>query len=131
MFRLLAQRVPPPNLPKYGYLLDEDGDAVGVILLICSEICDQNATTLRCNLSSWYVEPPYRPYASVLVSRALRHKEATYLNVSPAPPTWPIIEEQGFLRYCDGVFITYPALSGLFDRPKVKVFDGTSGRRGI
>jgi len=49
---------------------------------------------MRCNLSSWYVEPAFRGYASLLAARALGHKTATYLNISPAPNTTPIIEAQ-------------------------------------
>ena len=32
----LGRLRPPPGLPKYGYLLDNEGTAVGTILLICS-----------------------------------------------------------------------------------------------
>ena len=41
-------------------------------------------------------------------------KDVTYLNVSPAPHTRPIIEAQGFARYCDGIFIAVPLLNGFF-----------------
>ena len=67
-------------------------------------------STIRCNVSSWYVEPAFRTYATLLVSQALRHKNVTYLNVSAAPHTWPIIEAQGFSRYCDGIFVAAPML---------------------
>jgi hypothetical protein len=46
-----------------------------------------------------------------LVTQALRHKDATYVNVSPAPHTRPIIEAQGFVRYCEGSFIAVPLLN--------------------
>jgi hypothetical protein len=59
----------------------------------------------------------------MLVSQALRHKNVTYLNVSSAPHTRPIIEAQGFLRYCDGIFIAVPMLNGLLGGPKVEVFE--------
>ena len=35
------------------------------------------------------------------------------------------MEAQGFSRYCDGVFVAVPMLSGLFGGAKVKVLDGT------
>src|ERR1700677_486666 len=108
----LTRRTPPPDLPKYGYLLETDGVLVGAILVICSTMRLGETLAPRCNLSSWYVEPAYRAYAPLLVSQALRHKEATYLNVSAAPHTWPIIEAQGFSRYSEGVFICLPARSG-------------------
>ena len=95
----LTRRAPPYGLPKYGYLLETGGVPVGAILLICSTMPVGGTLAPRCNLSSWYVEPAFRAYAPLLVSHALRHKEVTYLNVSAAPHTWPIIEAQGFSRY--------------------------------
>ena len=47
----------------------------------------------------------------MLVARALRHKEVTYVNVSPAEHTWPILEAQGYSRYSEGQFACLPALS--------------------
>jgi hypothetical protein len=121
--RSLSGRESPPGLPKYGYLLETGTGPVGAILMICSAIRESGRSATRCNLSSWYVEPVFRAYATLLVSHALHHKEITYLNVSAAPHTWPIIEAQGFSRYCDGIFIAMPMLSGLFGSGAVKVFE--------
>jgi hypothetical protein len=118
----LSRRQHPADLPKYGYLLETGGVPVGAILLICSTMHDGGTAAPRCNLSSWYVELAYRAYASLLVSQALRHKGVTYLNVSPAPHTLPIIEAQGFSRYCDGIFIAFPALSRMPGGAKAEVF---------
>jgi len=122
-FAQLTAREPPPGLPKYGYLLDSGGGVVGAVLLICSTMRSGEGLATRCNLSSWYVEPSCRAYAPLLVSQALRHKDVTYLNVSPAPHTRPIIEAQGFSCYCDGIFIALPMLKGLFGGPAIEVFD--------
>jgi hypothetical protein len=120
----LARREPPPGFPKYGYLLESGEVPVGALLLICSTIREGGRLATRCNLSSWYVEPAYRAYATLLVSQALADKDATYTNVSAAPHTWPIIEAQGFSRYCDGVFVAVPMLKGLFaGGGGVRVFD--------
>jgi len=119
----LERREPPPGLPKYGYLLESGGVPVGAILMICSTMRTGGEVTTRCNLSSWYVEPAFRAYATLLVSHALRHKNVTYLNVSAAPHTWPIIEAQGFSRYCDGIFIAMPMLNGFLRRTGATVFD--------
>ncbi len=122
-FAGLTRREPPPGLPKYGYLMERDGVPVGAVLVICTTMRAGDPTTTRCNLSSWYVEPEFRAHASLLVSRALRHKDVTYLNVSPAPHTEPIIEAQGFARYCDGIFAALPLLNGLFGMAGVQVFN--------
>jgi hypothetical protein len=107
----LSARMAIGNYPRYGYLLEHQRSLVGVILLIYSRQCAGVDPPVRCNISSWYVEPPYRSYASLLISAALRHKDVTYLNISPSVHTWPTIEVQGFKRYCDGQFLAVPALS--------------------
>jgi hypothetical protein len=119
----LGSHSAPSGLPQYGYLLESGDTPVGAILLICSDVPTGETSVRRCNLSSWYVEPAFRSYAPLLVSRALAHKEVTYLNISPAPHTWPIIEAQGFSRYNNGVFIAMPMLNGLFGYSGVKVFE--------
>ena len=119
--RQLARRAPPAGFPQYGYLLESGGVPVGAILMICSTIQEGERSATRCNLSSWYVEPAFRTYASLLVSHALGHRDVTFMNVSAAPHTWPIIEAQGFSRYCDGVFIALPMLKG--GGGDVSVFD--------
>jgi hypothetical protein len=119
----LGSRQPPPGLPQYGYLLESDNKPVGTILLICAHVQSGDTSVRRCNLSSWYVEPAFRSYAALLVTRALAHKDVTYLNVSAARHTWPIIEAQGFARYSDGVFVAVPALNGLSGNPRVTILD--------
>jgi hypothetical protein len=118
----LRRREPPPDLPKYGYLIESDGVPVGEVLLICSTMRANDTVTTRCNLSSWYVEPNFRTYATVLRAQALRHRDVTYSNISAKPAIRPIIESQGFSRYCDGTFLAAPALSELFKDARVKVF---------
>ncbi len=122
-FAQLTRREPPPGLPKYGYLMESGRVPVGAILLICATMWNGEQASIRCNLSSWYVEPRFRAYAPLLVSQALRHKDVTYLNVSPAPHTLSTIEAQGFSRYCDGIFVALPMLNGPFGKAGVEVFD--------
>lgn len=119
----LGARQPPAGLPQYGYLLESDGRPVGAILLICAQVHTGDTSIRRANLSSWYVEPAFRSYAALLISRALAHKDVTFLNISAAPHTWRIIEAQGFSRYSDGVFVAVPALSGLLGTSGITVLD--------
>jgi hypothetical protein len=122
----LEKRPTPYGLPRYGYLLENDDVPVGVVLLIFSESRHRGVPTIRCNISSWYVEPEFRPYASLLISRALRHENVTYLNISPAPHTLPTIEAQGFIRYTNGQFVCSPALAFASHRASVTFVDGTA-----
>jgi hypothetical protein len=109
--RRQAVREVPDGYPRFGYMLDNDGHAIGVLLLLYTSRTSGGETAIQCNLSSWYVEPAFRNYAPLLTKIAQRHKEVTYLNISPATWTWPIIEAQGFASYCSGLFFSIPVLS--------------------
>lgn len=116
----LRRRAAPEGYPRFGYLLESDGQAVGVILAIFSEMQEAGERWLRANVSSWYVRPAFRSYAPLLTSAALRFKEATYLNISPAEPTWPILDAQGYRRFSQGQMACLPWLS--FGAGKVRLF---------
>jgi hypothetical protein len=119
----LAQRPAPENLPRFGYLLENGGTPVGVILLIFSRMPHGSCQAIRCNVSSWYVEPSYRSYASFLAAKALSHKDVTYLNITPAPHTQPIAQAQGYSRYSSGIFVAVPSLNFSGYAARVAAFD--------
>lgn len=122
----LAARGAPAGYPEFGYLLEADGEAVGVLLLIFS----QRGEAVRCNVSSWYVEPAHRSYAAQLASFATRLKHVTYLDASAAPHTWPILEAQGYRRYTEGQFAAIPALT-LKGRGKVRPLADRPSHRAL
>lgn len=106
----LAARESPPGVPRFGYVLDRDGELVGVLLTIYAVVSGGAGTHLRCNLSSWYVAPEFRTLGTVLDGQAMRDKSVTYLNVSPAPHTLAMHEARGFRRSCRGQMLVVPAL---------------------
>lgn len=106
-----AARALPGGVPRYGYVLDFEGEVVGVLLTLYTIVEQNGATHRRCNLSSWYVVPRFRAQAVLLDGLAMRDKSVTYCNVSPAPQTWAIQEARGFVRYCRGQMLILPALS--------------------
>jgi hypothetical protein len=108
--RRLAAHVPPEKCPRFGYLLEAGGVPAGVLLTIFSASPDGTGPAIRGNVSSWYVRPEARAYASLLVLRALNPAAATFLNVSPAPGTLATIEAQGFTPFSAGVFAGLPML---------------------
>lgn len=105
IFDKLSRHPTPATLPKYGYLIVNDEAVVGVILVISSIAQTDGAMSLRSNLSSWYVLPPFRGYAPLLLSRLLKNQDVTYVNVSPAPHTLPILAAQGFVPLSSGQFL--------------------------
>ena len=107
-----ASRPVPPDAPRYGYLLENEGVPVGCLLLIYANRTVDGQTVTRCNVSSWYVDPAFRNYAALFASMAQKRKDVTYLNVTPATHTWPILEAQGYQAYCRGRFFSVPVLAG-------------------
>jgi len=107
----LAARAPVEGCPRFGYLLEVDAEAVGVVLLIYTRFGEGPAAKIRCNVSSWYVAPTYRAYAAQLSAAALKLKHVTYLNISPAERTWPLLTAQGYQRYSEGQVACLPVLS--------------------
>ncbi len=101
----------PEGAPRYGYLMESDGKPVGCLLLIYSTKTIGGEAATCCNVSSWYVDPEFRNYAALLASMTQKRKDVTYFNVTPAIPTWPILEAQGFKTYCRGLYFSVPALS--------------------
>lgn len=110
----LARHDTPEGLPRYGYALEVSGTLVGALLLIFARIEEQGAARIQCSLSSWYVEPAWRSYAAMLAARALSHKGVTYVNLTPAPQTVPILKAQGYRELSTGRFVAFPLLA----RPK-------------
>jgi hypothetical protein len=105
---LLSQRPVIENYPRYGYMLDCDGAAVGVILLLCSKA--RGSDEIRCNGSSWYVTPEFRHLSVLLVTRTLKLR-ATHTNLSPAANVVPIFEALGYKKFCNGLFAVTPSLA--------------------
>jgi hypothetical protein len=120
----LSEHWTPPGYPKYGYLLECDGTPVGVTLMIYSTLNFDGRPHIRCNMSSWYVEPTFRAYAGQLTSRVFRQKEVTFFNVTPARETWPTLAVMGYKRYCSGRFLAVPALSAWQPGVRVRMVAG-------
>lgn len=130
-FERLGARSVPDGYPRFGYMLEADGRVVGVLLTIFSAIDVDGVPTIRCNLSSWYVEPAFRGHATLLLSYALKDRHVTYVNVSPAPNTWSTIQVQGFRPFGTGKFLAFPALGRAQKRASVKpLHDLSPAERG-
>lgn len=123
LLRRMAHRPIPIGFPKYGRLLECDGKIVGAIILIFSTIWSDRTATVRCHVTGWCVEPPFRCYAALFFSKDLKHSGVTYLNISAQPATFPIIEAQGFTQYANGQFLAVPILQFASGDGDAKVVD--------
>ncbi len=96
----------PEDCPALGFLLRANGRAVGVVLTLYGAPGPHGP---RCNLSSWYVEPAFRPFATLLDRVAMRRREVTFTNISAAPHTVAMHVARGFAPSCRGQFFAIPA----------------------
>jgi N-acetylglucosaminyl-diphospho-decaprenol L-rhamnosyltransferase len=117
IFNQLSQHSTPAGFPRYGYVLQKDNTIVGAVILIFSTIWSEGAPAIRCHVASLYVEPHFRPYATLFFAKALRYKDVTYINTSARLPTRPVIAAQGFMKYSNGQFIAFSGLN-FFSRPE-------------
>ena len=113
----------PDGYPKYGYVLESEGRLVGMLLVMFTRIEHAGAVFVRGNVSSWHVAPEFRSFAGLLTSHVAKHREATLVNVSPGAHTWPMIEAQGFSRFCQGVHAGIPLLGRSDVRVQLHVVD--------
>ena len=116
VLRELKNRDAPDGYPKYGYVLECDGVIVGAVLQIFAQMPPGSVPAVRCHVTSWHVEPQFRPLAALFFRKALTFPNVTYINVSAPSRTRPIIFMQGFETYSHGQFYSLPLISGLFPR---------------
>ncbi len=118
----LALRSAIDDYPRYGHALVVEGKVVGVLLQIFSRRATATGSTVRCNLSSWCVDPEHRGHSLTLHLNAVKRREVTYVNISPAPHTRKTIEAFGFRRYSEGRMIAAPILSARRGEARVVAF---------
>ncbi len=127
LFNFLRHHPTPAGQPKYGYLLEARGKAVGGIILISSSISTGQGSFVRCQLTSLRVDPEFRGHgAFLLMTRAKSNPDVTYVNLSAVPASRPIIEAQGFVKYAHGQFAAIPILSAFkSSKSGVRILEGS------
>ena len=102
----LAKRERPPDTEKYGYILTAENELRGVILTIPSVHEDGSERHVFINISSWYVQPPFRGSpAKELYRRASCREGITYTNLSAAAHTVKTIKSFGFQEWTAGQMV--------------------------
>lgn len=124
IFSCLSHRpLPAGELPRYGYVIDSDGELVGILLSIFSTIWKNGKAKIRCCGSSLYVDPAFRFCAPLLIRKASEFKDATVLDLTPAKHTFRMIEALSYVRYCDGIFVSIPLFRRTPKEAPVSVVD--------
>jgi hypothetical protein len=118
-FKRLATHLPPPGYPKYGYLLQNESQIVGLQLMIFSKVINDEAK-VRCNITNLYVHPSYRSCAPMLISPGSKHKDVIYYVVTPSIQAIPLLRALGYQKYCNGRFDCLPALSAALSEATIE-----------
>jgi hypothetical protein len=106
----LSRRPVVADFPRYGFVIEDSGRIVGVMLTLYTLHHGSDGDSVRCNLSSWSVDTEYRPFAAKLGAMVVRPKNVTFTNISPAPGTLKLNKAFGFRLFSDGQFAFLPAL---------------------
>ena len=117
----MASHLTPAGYSKYGRVLEYDGKIVGAIILIYSTVWLNNTPSVRCHVTGWCVEAPFRCYATAFYAKELNRSGVNYLNISPQTYTLPIIKQQRFIRYSSGQFVAVPVLQYASNHTQTKV----------
>lgn len=125
VFDRLMRHQTPEGFPKYGYLLENNGVVVGVLLLIFTARAVNGLGSIWCNESSYYVDPRFRPYAPVLVKRSHRFKNVTYLDLTASAHRRRTMEVHGYKRLAQGMYVAMPAFSRSTAGVRVRMITGT------
>jgi hypothetical protein len=107
----LGARPQVADYPRYGHLLEAGDQVVGAMLQIFSTRQTPSGAVVRCNLSSWCVDPEYRSFAHALHARAIGRREVVYVTVTAAPHTVAGLKALGYRPYSEGQMIFAPLLS--------------------
>jgi len=102
----LANRERPPDTEKYGYVLTAGNELRGVVLTIPSVHENGSERHVFINISSWYVQPPFRGSpAKELYRHASCRQSITYTNLSAAAHTVKTITSFGFKEWTAGQMV--------------------------
>lgn len=87
-----------------GYLLSgRDGDG-GVLLTMRSSRLKIQGSIEVCNLSSWYVDPPHRALAPLMLRKLLKGEEGNLVtDLTPSESVGALNLKLGFSTWSDGV----------------------------
>jgi hypothetical protein len=122
----LGARPSVDDYPRYGHLLEVGGQVVGVLLQIFTTRETSSGPMVRCNMSSWCVDPEYRSYAHPLHARAIARREVVYLTITAAPHTVAALKAFGYRASSGGQVIFAPLLSR--GQPGARVVEYAVGR---
>ena len=91
----MSRRPQLANYPRYGVLLECEGQIVGVLLQIFFRRGGGDHSAVYCNLSSWCIDPQFRSYAVTLNSVSVSTGEVAPPGLCPS--TWSCTDIGGHL----------------------------------
>ncbi len=108
----------------HGYLMSEGDTAVGVMLTPASLREDPTGEPARVvNLSSWYITPPHRWRATMMMQSVLRRHEAMFTDLTPTPEVCAMLPAFGFVPINDGVVVSTLPVAALLPGNRTKTRD--------
>ncbi|MBA3660209.1 MAG: hypothetical protein H0W64_00595 [Gammaproteobacteria bacterium] len=82
------------NFP--GYVIVDQKKIVGFLGTIFSDHQTEKGQMRLCNLTTWYVEPPYRQHGLMLFLKVMKIPNVSWTNLTAAPHTYEWLQRSGF-----------------------------------
>lgn len=114
--------------PSFGYVMENDGNAVGFLGTLFSKRTIHSAEKEFCNLTSWIVRPEYRNESLSLLFPLLGQKDLTLTNFTASNRVVEILLKIGFKSLEEHFQMVLPVPT-LSSRQKISADPGEIGNR--
>jgi hypothetical protein len=103
----------------FGYIIEENGEAVGFLGTIFSRRMINGQRRDFCNMSTWYVKEEYRSTGLIMLFELLKLKDVTITNFT-AYHVADLLHKAGFKDLSASIKVFLPAPAGLFSGVRVE-----------
>lgn len=92
---------------RIGYLLQNDGDDVGIMLTLRSRRNEEDGGTREVvNLAGWYVDEQYRWYAPRMFSDLIKDKDVVFTDLTSSRAVRKILTALNFKQWNQGLLVS-------------------------
>jgi len=109
----------PTSSDHLGYLLRDQGKAVGVMGCIFSQRTIRGHQFEFCNLSSWFIHPDYRKYSMLFMRRLAELDSCVLTSLTPCKKVHNLFIRMGFVPMEERLLAIPPIPFGSLSEPPV------------
>lgn len=111
----------PTKADHVGFLMRDQGKAVGYMGCIFSRRSIRGRELDFCNLSSWIVLPEYRKYSMLFMGRLAELDSCVLTSLTPCDKVFKLFTRGGFVQIEERMFAIPPLPFGTLSEPSVRL----------